>query len=243
MNAVPVAPLGAALTALVVDPKASFRHYLARLLRRHGVRCLEASTPERAAALLERGGLVDMVLLCAGDGRPGASGSLARVVAAGATTPVVVLEHETNGDSAPLRAAGARAVMSWPELLADPQTQLSRLLGQPLTAMRARHGPLAIEDLQHRLRWRGRTLRFAATDLAIVQLLAAHPGQDISFGRLAAESGLAPEGLDNEQIRQDVRAAVKRIRRKFRRIDPKFDAIRSYPGFGYRWLDDLDDSC
>ena len=243
MNALPVTPLGAALTVLVIDPKASFRHYLARLLRRHGVRCLEASTPERAAALLERGGLIDMILLCAGDDRPGARSSLARVAGAGPATPVLVLEHEAGGDRSALREAGARAVLSWPELLADPQTQLSRVLGQPIGGARTRHGPLAIEDLQHRLRWRGRTLRFDSTDLAIVQLLAAHPGQDMSFARLAAESGLAPEGLDNEDIRQDVRAAIKRIRRKFRRIDAKFDAIRSYPGFGYRWLDDLDDSC
>lgn len=241
MNTVTVTPLGAALTVLVIDPKPSFRHYLARLLRRHGVRCLEASTPERAAALLERGGLVDMVLLCAGDNRPAASNSLARVAQAGPATPVVVLEHEIAAEAGPLRAAGARAVLTWPELLADPQAQLARLLGQPLTAPRARRGPLAIEDLQHRLRWRGRVLRFSAADLAIVQLLAAHPGQDISFSRLAAESGLAPEGYDDENMRQEVRAAVKRIRRKFRRIDAKFDAIRSYPGFGYRWLDDVEE--
>jgi two-component system response regulator ChvI len=235
MNAEPVTLLGAALTVLVIDPKPSFRHYLARLLRRHGVRCLEASTPERAVALLERGGLVDMVLLCT------AGSSLARVAQAGPATPVVVLEHEAGTDAGPLRAAGARAVLSWPELLAEPQIQLSRVLGQPLVADRGRHGPLAIEDLQHRLRWRGRVLRFSAADLAIVQLLAAHPGQDIAFSRLAAESGLAPEGFDDENVRQEVRAAVKRIRRKFRRIDAKFDAIRSYPGFGYRWLDDIEE--
>lgn len=235
MNAVPATPLEPALTVLVVDPKPSFRHYLARLLRRHGLRCLEAASAERAAMLLDSGGLADLVLLCAGDGRPAPDASLARLRTASHAAPVVVLEHENGSESEPLRDAGARAVLGWPQLLADPQEQLGRLLGRRLSTPSG-HGPLTIDDLQHRLRWRGQTLRFGSVDLALVQLLAAHPGEDIAFARLAAESGLAPEGVDDERTRAQVRAAIKRIRRKFRRIDDKFDAIRSYPGFGYRWL-------
>lgn len=242
MNAVPVTPLETALTVLVVDAKPSFRHYLARLLRRHGLRCLEAASAERAVMLLDSGGLADLVLLCAGDGRPAPDASLASLRGASHAAPVVVLEHETGAEAVPLQDAGARAVLGWPELLADPQAQLTRLLGRRV-AMPSAHGPLAIDDLQHRLRWRGQVLRFGPVDLALVQLLAAHPGQDISFARLAAESGLAPDGVDDERTRAQVRAAIKRIRRKFRRIDDKFDAIRSYPGFGYRWLGDDSEAC
>jgi two-component system response regulator ChvI len=32
-----------------------------------------------------------------------------------------------------------------------------------------------------------------------------------------------------------VRSAIKRIRNKFRSIDPSFDAIENHIGFGYCW--------
>ncbi len=30
------------------------------------------------------------------------------------------------------------------------------------------------------------------------------------------------------------------IRKKFRDVDPEFDRIDNYPGFGYRWRDEAD---
>jgi two-component system response regulator ChvI len=38
-------------------------------------------------------------------------------------------------------------------------------------------------------------------------------------------------------FRTNVRAFIKRIRQKFRDVDPQFSRIKNYPGFGYRWLD------
>jgi len=35
--------------------------------------------------------------------------------------------------------------------------------------------------------------------------------------------------------RANVRAFIKRIRQKFRDVDPEFTQIENYPGFGYRW--------
>jgi two-component system response regulator ChvI len=35
--------------------------------------------------------------------------------------------------------------------------------------------------------------------------------------------------------RANVRTFIKRIRQKFREVDPEFDAIENYAGFGYRW--------
>jgi two-component system, OmpR family, response regulator ChvI len=36
-------------------------------------------------------------------------------------------------------------------------------------------------------------------------------------------------------IAANVRSALKRVRNKFRALDPDFDAIESYITFGYRW--------
>ncbi len=36
---------------------------------------------------------------------------------------------------------------------------------------------------------------------------------------------------------------VKRIRRKFQQIEPKFDAIQTVYGMGYRWWSDRRQAC
>jgi two-component system response regulator ChvI len=40
--------------------------------------------------------------------------------------------------------------------------------------------------------------------------------------------------------RTNVRAFIKRIRQKFKDADPDFSQIENYPGFGYRWLDEVE---
>ncbi|MFQ6019027.1 MAG: helix-turn-helix domain-containing protein, partial [Kiloniellaceae bacterium] len=45
-------------------------------------------------------------------------------------------------------------------------------------------------------------------------------------------------GYGSEGFRANVRSFIKRIRKKFRDVDPEFDRIDNYAGFGYRWLDE-----
>jgi two-component system, OmpR family, response regulator ChvI len=42
-------------------------------------------------------------------------------------------------------------------------------------------------------------------------------------------------GSGNDGYRANVRTVIKRIRNKFRALDPAFDEIESYSGFGYCW--------
>ena len=44
-------------------------------------------------------------------------------------------------------------------------------------------------------------------------------------------------GYGAEGFRANVRSFIKRIRKKFREVDPEFETIDNYPGFGYRWRD------
>jgi two-component system, OmpR family, response regulator ChvI len=44
---------------------------------------------------------------------------------------------------------------------------------------------------------------------------------------------MAGNGADG--YRANVRSAIKRIRNKFRDVDPTFDKIENYAGFGYCW--------
>jgi two-component system response regulator ChvI len=43
-------------------------------------------------------------------------------------------------------------------------------------------------------------------------------------------------GYGANGYRANVRALIKRIRKKFRAIDDSFVEIANYPGYGYRWL-------
>jgi DNA-binding response OmpR family regulator len=43
-------------------------------------------------------------------------------------------------------------------------------------------------------------------------------------------------GNGSEGYRANVRTFIKRIRKKFRDVDPGFDHIENYASFGYRWI-------
>jgi two-component system, OmpR family, response regulator ChvI len=71
----------------------------------------------------------------------------------------------------------------------------------------------------------------------IVHLLASKPGSFVTYravyDRLRHEGFIAGYGADG--YRANVRSAIKRIRNKFRALDPTFDKIENYTGFGYCW--------
>ena len=71
----------------------------------------------------------------------------------------------------------------------------------------------------------------------MVKLLAERPGKDVTYRDLydvVHGSGFRA-GQGSEGYRANVRAAIKRIRQKFKESDADFDRIENYPGFGYRW--------
>ena len=53
------------------------------------------------------------------------------------------------------------------------------------------------------------------------------------YDRLHYVGFIAGSGSDG--YRANVRSVIKRIRNKLRAIDPAFDEIESYTGFGYCW--------
>src|SRR5580704_2737447 len=69
----------------------------------------------------------------------------------------------------------------------------------------------------------------------IVHLLASKPGNFVTYravyDRLRHEGFIS--GYGAEGYRANVRSAIKRIRNKFRALDPTFDRIENYTGFGY----------
>ena len=98
-------------------------------------------------------------------------------------------------------------------------------------------GALILVEEARRARWRGREVALSLAEYAVVAHLAARPGADVSYRALydlvRGQGFVAGEG--EEGYRANVRAMIKRIRRKFAEVDPAFDALENYPGFGYRW--------
>lgn len=101
-------------------------------------------------------------------------------------------------------------------------------------------GPLELDLTSSRATWEGRRLDLSLTEFRIVHHLARHSGRDVHYRELYdlvhGEGFIAGEG--GEGYRANVRTFVKRIRQKFRDIDPEFEFIENYPGFGYRWRGD-----
>ena len=98
-------------------------------------------------------------------------------------------------------------------------------------------GGLHLAVATGRARWGRSEVPLSFTEFRLVHSLASRPGHDIGYRELYdmlhGAGFVAGPGADG--YRSNVRTFIKRIRQKFREIDPHFDAIENYPGFGYRW--------
>ncbi|MCV6627059.1 MAG: proteobacterial dedicated sortase system response regulator [Cellvibrionaceae bacterium] len=76
--------------------------------------------------------------------------------------------------------------------------------------------------------WQGQDLELTITELWIIHALAKHPGHVKNRQQLMDAANVV---LDDNTITSH----IKRIRKKFQRIDPSFNAIATAYGMGYRW--------
>ncbi|MEX2455263.1 MAG: response regulator transcription factor [Rhodospirillaceae bacterium] len=101
-------------------------------------------------------------------------------------------------------------------------------------------GPLHLNVATGRAQWGNAEVPLSFTEFRLVHSLASRAGQDIGYRELYdmvhGEGFYAGPGADG--YRSNVRTFIKRIRQKFRDIDPRFEEIENYPGFGYRWRRD-----
>ncbi len=98
-------------------------------------------------------------------------------------------------------------------------------------------GALQLDPPSSRALWRGERVDLTLTEFKIVHHLAAHAGTDIRYREiydLVHGAGFIA-GAGDDGYRSNVRTFIKRIRQKFRDVDPDFAAIETYTGFGYRW--------
>ena len=98
-------------------------------------------------------------------------------------------------------------------------------------------GDLLIRRRSGRASWKDRPVELTFTEVRMVQHLAEHAGEDVTYRALydVVHGEGFQAGLGSDGYRGNVRTFIKRIRQKFRDVDDQFEQIENYPGFGYRW--------
>ena len=93
-----------------------------------------------------------------------------------------------------------------------------------------RRGPLTLDAERMQAQWDGQVVLLSLTEFWIVHALARHPGHVSNRQQLMDAANVV---LDDNTITSH----VKRIRRKFQALDPRFDALQTVYGMGYRWVE------
>ena len=96
---------------------------------------------------------------------------------------------------------------------------------------RLERGPLSLDLKRFSVTWNGIPVPLTLTEFWMVHALAKHPGHVKDREQLMHDANLV---VDDATITSH----VKRIRRKFERLDPGFGAIETVYGLGYRWSDE-----
>ena len=110
---------------------------------------------------------------------------------------------------------------------------------EPLAAD-LRVGPLLMRPSARRADWRGEEVPLSRTEFDVLILLAGQAGQPVSYRAIydVMKGAGFVAGAGEEGYRATVRAAIKRIRRKFESLDARFAALLNHPGHGYAWAED-----
>ncbi|WP_310539578.1 response regulator transcription factor [Phenylobacterium sp.] len=117
-----------------------------------------------------------------------------------------------------LRRAGADAE----EALATPGDTSARAL---------KRGKLTLDPARHDCLWEGRPVKLTVTEFLLLQSLAQRPGF------VKSRDNLMDAAYDDQVYVDDrtIDSHIKRMRKKFREVDPEFDGIETLYGVGYRY--------
>jgi two-component system response regulator ChvI len=234
---------------LLVDDDDLFRESLGLNLIDEGYEVTSFATGREALTYLNRGGDGDVMLL---DWRmPNLTGLdvLRRMRAVGIAIPVIFLtvlsddvyeEAALEGGAVDFIDKSRRLPILLKRLQLITEGGRPTAESAPPRAMSLRLGRLVLRFDTNRAWWAGRAVDLTLTEFKILTLLAEKSGQDIGYREIYdlvhGKDFIAGHGA--EGYRANVRTFIKRIRKKFRDVDPSFEHIENYAGFGYRWAAD-----
>ncbi len=108
--------------------------------------------------------------------------------------------------------------------------QASAAEGGPVEELIVR-GRLTMDPARHKVVWDGKDVTLTVTEFLILEALAQRPGVVKSRNQLLDIAYQDDVYVDDRTIDSH----IKRVRRKFRAVDPDFDAIETLYGVGYRF--------
>jgi two-component system response regulator ChvI len=92
-------------------------------------------------------------------------------------------------------------------------------------------GRLSMDPARHKVLWDGKDVTLTVTEFMILEALAQRPGVVKSRNQLLDIAYQDDVYVDDRTIDSH----IKRVRRKFRAVDPEFDGIETLYGVGYRF--------
>lgn len=95
-------------------------------------------------------------------------------------------------------------------------------------------GRLSMDPARHRVTWGGANVTLTVTEFMILETLAQRPGIVKTRNQLMDAAYHDDIYVDDRTIDSH----IKRVRRKFRQVDPEFDSIETLYGAGYRFSDE-----
>ncbi|PIB95388.1 response regulator transcription factor [Caulobacter sp. X] len=105
---------------------------------------------------------------------------------------------------------------------ADPNAPGSKVM---------KRGKLTLDPARHDSLWDGKPVRLTVTEFLLLQALAQRPGF------VKSRDNLMDAAYDDQVYVDDrtIDSHIKRMRKKFRQVDPEFDSIETLYGVGYRY--------
>ena len=136
-------------------------------------------------------------------------------------------DYITKPFSQRLLIARIRAILRRAELRAAPPGEET----EAQEAAQILRGRLVMDPARHRVTWDGKDVTLTVTEFMILEALAQRPGVVKSRNQLMDVAYQDDIYVDDRTIDSH----IKRLRRKFRAVDPTFKAIETLYGVGYRF--------
>lgn len=109
-------------------------------------------------------------------------------------------------------------------------------LGQPATEEKNESilniGKLEIDEESMSIRWQGEELSLTLTEFWLIESMARHPGHVKTYENMMQIT------RQSYVERNTINGYIRRIRNKFKEIDPDFKHIQTVFGVGYKWNPD-----
>lgn len=237
-------PTSKSLNVAVIDDDPNFVEALSANLSDHGFVVQRFTDSALALEHLVGGADCDAILLDWYMPRLNGAAFLKLLRDAGIATPVIVMTangNDSNEDTA--LGFGAIDFIEKSRRVSILVKRLNLIAGGNKAQIEAPEpdeliiGELSLRMKSGRAVWRGLEVDLTFTEFRIVEMLAGRAGTDLTYREIYdvvhGEGFWAGDG--NTGYRVNVRSLIKRIRQKFQRIDPDFNEIENYPGYGYRW--------